>query len=160
MRCAAIANYPMYKGVAALVGMEVLDDAGDTLETEIACLEKHFDEYDFFFVHIKKTDSYGEDGNWDGKVHVIEEGDALLPRIRALGPTVLAVSADHSTPSVLKAHSWHPVPTLVWSKYGRADAVKVFTESACAGGGLGRMRGIHLMPILAAHALGLDKYGA
>ncbi|NQT89516.1 phosphoglycerate mutase, partial [bacterium] len=109
---------------------------------------------------VKKTDSYGEDGNWDAKVHVIEDADALLPRIRALEPMVIAVSADHSTPAVLKAHSWHPVPVVVWGPLARADHVQVFTEAACAAGGLGRMRGIHLMPILAAHALGLDKYGA
>ena len=160
MRCAAIASYPMYRGVAALVGMDVLDDAGDTLDSEFGCLERHFADYDFFFLHIKKTDSYGEDGNWDAKIHVIEEGDALIPRARALGPAVLAVTADHSTPCVLKTHSWHPVPVALWSKWGRRDAVQDFTESACASGGIGRMRGIHLMPLLVAHALGLEKYGA
>jgi len=160
MRCAAIANYPMYKGVASLVGMDVLADAGDTLEEEFDCIEKHFDEYDFFFMHVKKTDSYGEDGNWDAKVHVIEELDALLPRLRALNPMVIAVTADHSTPAVLKAHSWHPVPVALAGPLARKDAVQRFTEAACACGGLGRMRGISLMPILAAHALGLEKYGA
>ena len=160
MRCAAIASYPMYKGVASLVGMDVLPDAGDTLDTQFDCLERHFDDYDFFFLHIKKTDSYGEDGNWDAKVHVIEEGDALIPRARALDPAVLAVTADHSTPCVLKMHSWHPVPLALWSKWGRRDAVQTFTESACAAGGIGRMRGIHLMPLMVAHALGLEKYGA
>jgi len=160
LRFAAIATYPMYRGVANLVGMDTLPDAGETIESEFACLERHFADYDFFFLHIKKTDSYGEDGNWDGKVHVIEEADALLPRARALGPAVLCVTADHSTPCVLKAHSWHPVPVAVWAKWGRPDAVGEFSERACAGGALGRMRGIHLMPILVAHALGLEKYGA
>ena len=160
LRCAAIASYPMYRGVAALVGMDVLEDAGDTIESEFDCLERHFDEYDFFFLHIKKTDSYGEDGNWDAKVHVIEEADKLIPRARALEPAVLAVTADHSTPCVLKVHSWHPVPVAVWAKWGRPDDVKEFGERACARGALGRMRGIHLMPILVAHALGLEKYGA
>ena len=150
----------MYRGVASLVGMEILDDAGDTLDDELACLERHFDDYDFFFLHIKKTDSYGEDGNWDAKVHVIEEGDALIPRAKALGPAVLCVTADHSTPCVLKAHSWHPVPVAVWGKYARPDDVQVFSERACAAGGLSRQRGIHLMPILVGHALGLEKYGA
>ena len=160
LRCAAIATYPMYRGVAALVGMDVLDDAGDTIESEFDCLERHFDEYDFFFLHIKKTDSYGEDGNWDAKVHVIEEADKLIPRARALEPAVLAVTGDHSTPCVLKVHSWHPVPVAVWAKWGRPDDVQEFGERACARGALGRMRGIHLMPILVAHALGLEKYGA
>ena len=160
LRCAAIASYPMYRGVASLVGMEILDDAGDTLDDELACLERHFGDYDFFFLHIKKTDSYGEDGNWDAKVHVIEEGDALIPRAKALGPAVLCVTADHSTPCVLKAHSWHPVPVAVWGKYARPDDVQVFSERACAAGGLSRQRGIHLMPILVGHALGLEKYGA
>jgi len=160
MRFAAIATYPMYRGVANLVGMDILPDAGDTMESEFACLERHYAEYDFFFVHIKKTDSYGEDGNWDAKVHVIEEADKLIPRARALNPAVLCVTADHSTPCVLKMHSWHPVPVAIASKYERPDGVQEFTERSCASGGLGRMRGIHLMPILVANALGLEKYGA
>ena len=160
IRSAAIATYPMYRGVASLVGMDVLDDAGETIADEFACLEKHFGQYDLFFLHIKKTDSYGEDGNWDGKVHVIEEGDAQIPRARALDPAVVCVTADHSTPCVLKAHSWHPVPVVLWSKWGRRDGVEAFGEAACAGGGLGRQRGIHLMPMLVAHALGFGKYGA
>ena len=159
MRCAAIANYPMYRGVASLVGMEVLP-CGDTLEDEFTTLEQNFEAYDFFFLHVKKTDSYGEDGNWEAKVHVIEEVDTLLPRLRALGPTVLAVTADHSTPCVLKMHSWHPVPVAIVGRWVRPDDVAAFSERACARGALGRMRGIHLMPILAAHALGLEKYGA
>ena len=160
MRCAAIATYPMYRGVASLVGMDVLDDAGESIEDEIACLERHFADYDFFFLHIKKTDSYGEDGNWDAKVHVIEEGDALIPRARAMGPAVLAVTADHSTPCVLKVHSWHPVPVAICGPWVRPDDVAAYSERACARGALGRLRGIHLMPILVAHALGLEKYGA
>lgn len=160
LRFAAIASYPMYRGVASLVGMDMLVDSGDTIADEVACLERHWAEYDFFFLHIKKTDSYGEDGNWDGKVHVIEEGDALLPRIRALDPAVLCVTADHSTPCVLKAHSWHPVPVAVRGRWCRPDNVGEFSERACAGGSLGRLRGIYLMPILVAHALGLEKYGA
>ena len=159
LRCAAIATYPMYKGVAALVGMEVLE-AGETIQSEFDCLERHFDQYDLFFLHIKKTDSYGEDGNWEGKVHIIEEADQQIPRARALGPAVLCVTGDHSTPCVLKAHSWHPVPVLVWSKWGRPDDVRTFGERACGRGSLGRQRGIRLMPVLVAHAQGFEKYGA
>ncbi|MFW6108235.1 MAG: 2,3-bisphosphoglycerate-independent phosphoglycerate mutase [bacterium] len=160
IRAAAIATYPMYKGVASLVGMDVLEVGSEEIADEFACLEQHFSDYDLFFLHIKKCDSYGEDGNWDAKVHVIEEGDGQIPRARALDPAVLCVTADHSTPCVLKSHSWHPVPCALWSRWGRRDAVEVFSESACAGGGLGRMRGIHLMPTLVAHALGFEKYGA
>ena len=159
MRCAAIATYPMYRGVARLVGMEVIE-CGDTIASELDALEKHFADFDFFFLHIKKADSYGEDGNWDAKVHVIEEGDALIPRARALQPAVLCVTGDHSTPCVLKTHSWHPVPVALWGKWVRPDDVKTFGERACGRGALGRVRGLHLMPTLVAHALGLEKYGA
>jgi len=159
MRCAAIATYPMYRGVARLVGMEVIE-CGDTIASEFDALEKHFADFDFFFLHIKKADSYGEDGNWDAKVHVIEEGDAQIPRARALQPAVLCVTGDHSTPCVLKTHSWHPVPVALWGKWVRPDDVKTFGERACGRGALGRVRGLHLMPTLVAHALGLEKYGA
>jgi len=159
LRCAAIATYPMYRGVARLVGMEPLE-CGDTIASEFDALEQHFADFDFFFLHIKKADSYGEDGNWDAKVHVIEEGDAQIPRARALQPAVLCVTGDHSTPCVLKQHSWHPVPVALWGNWMRPDDVKTFGERACARGALGRIRGIHLMPLLVAHALGLEKYGA
>ncbi|MDQ3249034.1 MAG: 2,3-bisphosphoglycerate-independent phosphoglycerate mutase, partial [Chloroflexota bacterium] len=134
LRAAAIAVYPMYKGVARLVGMETIEFAGDRPHHEIEALERMWNEYDFFFIHIKKTDSYAEDGNFDAKVHEIEAVDAVMPRILALNPGCVIVTGDHSTPAKLRSHSWHPVPTLLWSPRAMPDAVQTFGERACAGG--------------------------
>lgn len=156
----AIAMYPMYRGVAKLVGMDCLPAAHD-YEEEFAMLEENWDQYDFFFLHIKKTDSYGEDGNFDAKVHEIEKVDALLPRALALDPDVLIITGDHSTPSVMKSHSWHPVPVLFYAKTCRPDPVMTFGERACLQGGLGvRMPAYELMPLALAHAGRLEKFGA
>ncbi len=159
LRCAAIATYPMYRGVASLVGMDVLD-TGETLEDEWATLETHWAEYDFFFVHVKKTDSAGEDGDFDRKVSVIEHVDDLIPRLVALNPDVLIVTGDHSTPALLKSHSWHELPVLLWGQYLRPDGVTAFGERACAAGGLGHIQHVDLMPLAMAHALRLAKFGA
>ena len=156
----AIAMYPMYRGVAKLVGMDCLP-AAQYYEEEIDMLEQHWSEYDFFFVHIKKTDSYGEDGNFEKKVHEIEKVDALLPRILELKPSVLIVTGDHSTPCAMKYHSWHPVPTLLFAKTCRPDGIDRFGERACRGGGLGvRFPGYDLMALALAHAGRLEKFGA
>ena len=157
---AAIATYPMYKGLAHLVGMKVLDVEEDSIEDEIKVLEKNFKNYDFFFLHIKQTDTFGEDGNWRGKVKVIEEIDSYIPRIEKLSPEVFIVTGDHSTPSVLKSHSWHPVPLILYSPVARVDEVERFSENACAKGGLGRISALHIMPLALAHAQKLKKYGA
>ena len=122
--------------------------------------EPFFCNYDFFFVHVKYTDSRGEDGDFDAKVKVIEEVDSLLPILTDLRLDVMAITADHSTPAVLKAHSWHPVPVLVHGKYARIDEVRAFHEIACITGTLGRQPMINLMPIVLANALRLQKYGA
>lgn len=159
LKCGAIAAYPMYRGVAKLVGMTLLL-TGDTIQSEFETLREQWSGYDFFFVHIKKTDSYGEDGNFDAKAHIIEEVDALIPSLLALQPDVVAVTGDHSTPALLKSHSWHPVPTLVWSKYCRADAAVAFSEKECARGGLGNFHATGLMPLLMGNALRLAKFGA
>lgn len=160
LRAAAIALYPMYRGVAKLVGMEVLDVHGE-IEDEIAMLEQAWGDYDFFFLHVKPTDSAGEDGDFYRKVGVIEQVDALLPRILALDPGVLIVTGDHSTPAVLKSHSWHPVPVMLYSKTARPDAVKSFGETACLAGGLGpRMPACELLPLALGHALRMQKFGA
>ncbi len=156
---AAIATYPMYKGVSRLVGMDILE-AGDVPETEVDCLEKHWNDYDFYYFHIKKTDSYGEDGNFDSKVHVLESVDALLPRIEALNPDVICVSGDHSTPCKMKAHSFHPVPVLMRGDLVRVDASTAFTENQAACGGLGTMQACDLLPVMMAHAGKLEKFGA
>jgi len=156
---AAIAAYPMYRGLAKLVGMKILN-TGATIEEEFDTLAKHYAEHDFFFVHVKKTDSTGEDGDFDAKVHVLEEIDSLLPKITALNPDVLIVTGDHSTPAMLKGHSWHPVPLLLYSKWCRADHVREFGETACASGGLGRFPAVEVMPLAMANALKLTKFGA
>ncbi len=159
---AAIASYPMYKGLASLVGMEVLpvEGEGDALEGKLKALKENWGRYDFFYFHVKKTDAMGEDGNFRGKVEKVELFDALLPEILALGPDVLAITGDHSTPALLKAHSWHPVPLLLKAPYLRADEAKRFTEKEALKGSLGHLRGVELMPLLLAHAGKLLKYGA
>ena len=155
----AIANYPMYRGIARLIGMNV-HPLTYTIEEEFAALEQNFRNFDFFFMHIKPTDSNGEDGNFDGKVRVIEEVDALIPRLTALNPDVLVVTGDHSTPAALKSHSWHPVPALLFSKTCRPDRVQHFGERDCIQGGLGRMPMVNLMALALAHAQRLAKFGA
>jgi len=160
LKSLAIAMYPMYRGVAKLVGMDS-PPASHSYEEEIDLLEKEWDNYDFFFVHIKKTDSYGEDGNFENKVGEIEKVDALLPRILALDPSVLIITGDHSTPCAMKYHSWHPVPVLFYSKLSRPDGIDSFGERACLTGGLGsRFPAYELMPLALAHANRLEKFGA
>jgi len=161
LKAAAIAVYPMYKGLAQLVGMDILD-SGRTIQDQVATLKKHYSEYDFFFVHIKKTDSYGEDGNFAGKVSVIEEFDRWLPEILELTPDVLVVSGDHSTPALLKAHSWHPNPVLLKASFQRQtlkSGVK-FSEKNCAPGILGTFYAMDVLPMMMANALKFKKYGA
>jgi 2,3-bisphosphoglycerate-independent phosphoglycerate mutase len=156
---AAIANYPMYKGLARLLGMKIMDVGGNT-EDLFDSLEKHFESHDYFYIHYKKTDSAGEDGDFKAKVEAIEELDAFLPRLVALNPDVLVVTSDHSTPSVLKGHSWHPNPFVLVSRTARRDNVQSFTERSCGQGLLGRFPSLHTMPLMLAHALKLKKYGA
>ena len=159
LQAAAIATYPMYRGVAKLVGMETLP-AGDDIESEVECLENHWNDFDFFFLHIKKTDSAGEDGAFDRKVEVIEHVDRVLPRILDLKPDVICVCGDHSTPAKLRNHSWHELPILLKSEYIRPDDVKRFGERECAKGGLGHIKHLDIMPLMMAHGLKLKKYGA
>lgn len=159
LKCAAIATYPMYKGLAKLVGMDILK-AGDTVEEELETLKANWAKYDFFYFHVKKTDSAGEDGDFDRKREIIEHVDELVPAMIALNPDVVIVSGDHSTPAVLKSHSWHPVPTILWSRYCRPDDVDTFGEKACARGALGVFPGKEIMPLAMANALRLVKYGA
>ncbi len=155
----AIATYPMYKGIARLVGMDV-PDAGESIETEIRTLREKWHDYDFFFFHVKKTDSYGEDGNFDAKVGVIEETDKIIPDILKLGPGVLVITGDHSTPWALKSHSWHELPVLIHADNIRFDSVTEFGETACIMGALGHIRHTDILPLAMAHAGRLTKFGA
>ena len=159
VRAAAIAAYPMYRGLAKLVGMDVLK-TGATYADEIATLREHWEAYDFFFVHYKDTDKAGEDGDFDAKVAALERFDTFVPQVRALRPDVLVVTGDHATPSILAGHGWQPVPVLLWSRYCGADPVTVFTERACAAGTLGTLPAHHVMPLVMANALRLTKFGA
>ena len=160
LRAGCVAAYPMYRGVSRLLGMDVLEVSGDSIGDEIQALSLNFKNYDFFYMHIKKTDSYGEDGDFRAKVGVIEEFDSLLPEITELGVDVLAVTGDHSTPAAMKAHSWHPVPLIISSKYCRCRGVADFSESSCLSGDLGIIKATEIMPLLLAHAGRLRKFGA
>jgi len=159
LRAAAIAVYPMYKGLARLVGMDIVGSA-QTLEEQIEVLRENWEKYDFFFIHFKYTDSTGEDGNFDEKVARIQELDSVMPSIDKLGPAVLIVTGDHSTPSYLKSHSWHPVPTLLVSDCCRPDPHKTFNETTCITGGLGHFEAQYLMALALSNAGRMGKFGA
>jgi 2,3-bisphosphoglycerate-independent phosphoglycerate mutase len=159
LKAAAIAVYPMYKGLARLVGMEIVGQPR-SLDEEIDVLARAFNDYDFFFVHFKYTDSRGEDGNFAAKVKMIEQFDAVLPRVEALRPTVLIVTGDHSTPAALGSHSWHPVPVLLSAASCRPDGCTRFGETQANCGGLGHFEAMYLMPLALAHAGRLAKFGA
>lgn len=161
LRAACAAVYPMYRGVAGLVGMRILEVSGERPQDEFRAVVQAWAQYDFFFVHIKKTDSRGEDGDFEGKSTEIEAVDAALPGLLGAGPDVLAVTGDHSTPSRMRTHSWHPVPLLLWAPAtARGAGAAKFGETACARGDLGTLPSTALMPLLMAHAQRFDKYGA
>jgi 2,3-bisphosphoglycerate-independent phosphoglycerate mutase len=156
---AAVAIYPMYRGLAKLAGMSVLR-TGQTFEDEIATVAEHWDRYDFFFVHYKKTDAAGEDGDFLRKVHALQEFDQQLPKILELRPDVLMIAGDHSTPAIMAAHSWHPVPFLLHSQLTRADATDGFNELECQKGGLGTFPAREALQLALAHAGRFTKFGA
>ncbi len=160
LRAAAIAVYPMYKGVARLVGMDVIEFEGDRPQHEIAALARVWNDYDFFFIHIKKTDSYGEDGNFEAKAHEIEAVDAVIPDLLALGPGVLIVTGDHSTPAKLRSHSYHPVPTLFWGADVMPDGVTSFGERAAERGAMGLFHATEIIPWAMGYAGRLERFGA
>jgi 2,3-bisphosphoglycerate-independent phosphoglycerate mutase len=159
LKPAAIASYPMYRGLAKLVGMEVLK-TGTTIEDEFTTLKQNYTKYDFFFLHIKPADNAGEDGDFDRRVKIFEQFDSIVPELTKLEPDVIVVAGDHSTPAMLKGHSWHPVPLLLYSKWCRPDRVTEFSEPACLPGGLGRFPATQVMPLAMANALKLTKCGA
>ncbi len=159
LNAVCIASYPMYRGVSKVVGMDIAM-TGETVDEEIKTLQEVYSRYDFFFLHIKKTDSYGEDGNFDAKVRFLEEIDSKLRAIKNLRFESIAVTGDHSTPSKLKSHSWHPVPVMIKSPNAMPDDVREFNERGCSKGILGRIYSREIIYLLLACALKLDKFGA
>ena len=159
LKSAAIAVYPMYKGLASLVGMDIVGQA-TTLDEQMDVLREAWDQYDFFFIHFKYTDSTGEDGNFDEKVRRTEQLDGCIPSIEALGPKVLIITGDHSTPAYLKSHSWHPVPTLLASDCCRPDPHSTFGETTAITGGLGQFEAQYLMALALSNAGRMGKFGA
>ncbi len=159
LRAAAIAFYPMYRGLAKLVGMTALP-TGPSLSDSLAALREHWGQFDFFFVHYKATDSTGEDGNFQGKVAKLEEVDAIIPELLTLKPDVIIVTGDHSTPSTYRGHSWHPVPFMLRSRWCQPDLAEAFNERDCQKGSLGLFAATEIMPLAMAHADRFTKYGA
>ena len=159
LKSLAIATYPMYKGIARLLGMTVLPSM-ESIQDEFNALKDQYNHYDFFYLHIKQTDSRGEDGDFDAKVKVIEEVDGFLPQITELNPDVLVVTGDHSTPAKWGGHSWHPLPVILNSKFCRVDQVTRFDEISCIQGGVGHQPTVNLMTIALANAGRLTKFGA
>ncbi len=162
LKAACVATYPMYKGVSRLVGMKTIEtNLHFSIQDEFDTVAEIWNSYDFVFCHVKYTDSRGEDGNFDAKVKVIEEVDAALPILLNLNPAVMIITGDHSTPATYRAHSWHPVPTLLWAPGTHmTDRAQAFGERDCMGGALGQFLAVDLMPMALAHAKRLVKYGA
>ena len=159
LRAAALAVYPMYRGLARLAGMTALACPGG-MEEQLAVIRQRWDDFDFFFVHYKKTDAAGEDGDFERKTHALEEFDAHVPELLALGADVLMIAGDHSTPALMAAHSWHPVPFLLRSSYCREGHTVHFNEQECLKGSLGTFPAVDVMPLAMAHAMRFQKYGA
>jgi len=159
LKACSIAVYPMYRGITKLLGMDILPVEGDIKE-EMELLKKVYKDYDFVFLHIKKIDSFGEDGNFEGKIKKIEEFDSFIPEILSLNPDTLVITGDHSTPCLLKTHSWHPVPLLIKSPYVFGATVNSFTERECLKGELGIIHATSIMPLVLANTLRLRKFGA
>lgn len=159
LKALAIATYPMYRGLARLIDMDAPIIEGG-LNDQLAFLRKNYEKYDFFFLHVKKIDSYGEDGNFTEKQARIEEFDAVLPDILALNPDVLVITGDHSTPAALKGHSWHPVPIIIKAPYVYGGFCHSFSERECYKGELGVFPSVQIMPLALANALRLRKFGA
>lgn len=159
-RAAAVAAYPMYRGLAKLVGMDVLK-TGSTFADEIETLKEHWDRYDFFFIHFKRADAAGEDGDFQAKIAALEEVDTYIDTLHGLQADVFIVAGDHSTPAVVRGHSWHPVPFLFHARhFAQADATEGFNEKACAKGVLGTFPAKEILSLAMAHAGRLTKYGA
>jgi 2,3-bisphosphoglycerate-independent phosphoglycerate mutase len=159
LRPAAVAHYPMYRGLAKLVGMDALP-VGPNIEDSVTTAHENWDKYDYFFVHYKYTDTAGEDGDFDRKVEKLEEVDSAISSLAELGPDVLMVAGDHSTPSTIAAHSWHPVPFMMRAQHLREDECEAFNEVALHRGSLGTFPATDALPLAMAHAGRFKKYGA
>lgn len=159
LRAAALAVYPMYRGLAKIAGMTPLACPGG-LEEQLHVIKERWNDFDYFFVHYKPTDAAGEDGDFERKCHTLTEFDVYLPQFAALGADVLMVAGDHSTPALMAAHSWHPVPFLLSSRFCREGNAQNFNEQVCLNGSLGIFPAKEVMPLAMAHALRLQKYGA
>lgn len=159
LKALGIAYYPMYRGLAKLVGMDVVENI-NSFEEGIKVLKEKIREYDFIYLHYKETDKKGEDGDFEGKVKEIERVDKFIPEILEMGFDVIAITADHSTPCLLKSHSWHPTPLLIYSPIQEPDLCEKFDEREVLKGYLGTIKGYKLMPLLLALSGKLEKFGA
>lgn len=160
LKPAAIALNGMYRGVSRLVGMDILNVSQPSLDGQFLSLEEMWQDYDFFYIHHKRTDTCGENGDFEGKVAAIEEIDFYIPRLMELKPDVVIITGDHSSPAIMRSHSWHPVPLLLFGNYVRADGIAEFGERACRLGSLGILPAKAIMPLALANAGRLAKYGA
>ena len=156
---AAIAAYPMYRGLASTVGMKVIP-TGRTFPEEIDTLYQHYEDHDYFYIHYKPADAAGEDGNFAGKVKALEELDVHVPKLVQLNPDVFIVAGDHATPAIMASHSWHPVPFLLRSQWTLGEGVECFSERSCSNGSLGQFPATQIMLLALAHAGKLTKFGA
>ena len=155
---AGIAAYPMYRGLATVANMTIIP-TGTTFADEVKTLHQHYDAHDFFFIHYKPADAAGEDGDFDAKVRALEALDPLIPKIRGLNPDVFMVAGDHATPSIMAAHSWHPVPFMLHSRLTRGEGVPAFHEKDCDRGSVGRIPATNVMLLALSHAGKLTKFG-
>jgi 2,3-bisphosphoglycerate-independent phosphoglycerate mutase len=159
LRPAAVAHYPMYRGLAKLVGMDTLP-VGPGIEDTVSTLRENWGRFDFLFAHYKYTDTAGEDGDFDRKVAKLEEVDAAVQSLVELEPDVMMVTGDHSTPALMAGHSWHPVPFMLRAKWMRADECGMFSETELRRGSLGTFPAKEALPLAMAHAGRFKKYGA
>ena len=155
---AAIAAYPMYRGLATVADMKIIP-TGMSFSDEVETLRANYDSHDFFFIHYKPADTAGEDGDFDAKVRALEALDPLIPQIRALNPDVFMVAGDHATPAIMAAHSWHPVPFMLNSSLTRGEGIKSFDEKACGLGSIGRIPATNIMLLALSHSGKLTKFG-
>jgi 2,3-bisphosphoglycerate-independent phosphoglycerate mutase len=158
LKPACLAVYPMYKGLAQLVGMKKIE--AQTIQQQFELYLKEYDNFDYFFIHYKYTDKAGEDGDFVAKMKAIEYLDAAIPILLRKKPDVIAITGDHSTPVSVKGHSWHPQPVLLHSAYSGSDKLERFTETGANIGSLGVFESKYLIRLMQANAKMFDKFGA